>query len=104
MSNPRLASQKDQDHFGKRAPEALRLLLTSVGRYLRRDPISTGLLAASLILLIAFFSLLGSLSAEGHGEKVPLSSIVELGKAERIRTATMLDYDNQVQAATDTGI
>src|SRR5262249_43060052 len=43
-------------------------------------------------------------SSEGSGQKVPISTINQLGSAQRLRTAELLDYDNQVIATTDTGI
>ncbi|HVY77496.1 MAG TPA: ATP-dependent zinc metalloprotease FtsH [Solirubrobacterales bacterium] len=101
MSNPRLASSKR----GKRSlGEDARAVLAPIGRFLARDPLSTFLLFASVVLLILFFSLLGSLSSEGSGQKVPISTINQLGSAQRLRTAELLDYDNQVVATTDTGI
>ncbi len=100
MSNPRLASTKKSRPFR----EGVATALTAAGRFLGRDLIATFLLAGSIVLLIVFFSLLGSLGPEGEGRKVPLSTVVALGNAERVRTATMLDYDNQVQVTTDTGI
>ncbi len=102
MSNPRLAA--DRQKRSSATWERIRAFFSAIGALLRRDPISTGLLLGSVILLILFFSLLGSLGPEGHGRKVPLSTVVELGKQERVSTATMLDYDNQVQLTTDTGI
>ncbi|HTT95567.1 MAG TPA: ATP-dependent zinc metalloprotease FtsH [Solirubrobacterales bacterium] len=102
MSNPRLASPTK--HRSSAALERLRGFLAGAGRLLRRDPISTGLLLGSIVLLVLFFTLLGSLAARGHGDKVPPSTVVELGKQERVRTATMYDYDHQIQVTTDTGI
>ncbi len=100
MSNPRLASNRDK----RSLVEDARTLLAPIGRFLSRDPLSTFLLFASVVLLILFFSLLGSLNSEGTGQKVPISTINQLGSAQRLRTAELLDYDNQVVATTDTGI
>jgi cell division protease FtsH len=100
MSNPRLASNKQ-----RRSPlEGAREALAPAWRLLRRDPLSTFLLCASIALFIAFFSLLGSLGPEGAGEKVPLSTLTKLGKAKRLRSVTLLDYDHQAVALTDTGV
>jgi cell division protease FtsH len=100
MSNPRLASTKKRRPFLEGVGEAL----APVWRFLRRDLLSTFLLGASIALLITFFSFLGSLGPEGEGEKVPLSTITHLGNTERIRGATLLDYDHQVVAETNGGL
>jgi cell division protease FtsH len=96
VSNPRLASH------GKKSPfaENVRDFLAPVGRFLRRDPLSTFLLLASVALLITFFSLLGSLGPEGAGRKIPLSTLTELGKGELLHEVTLLDYDHQAIATT----
>jgi cell division protease FtsH len=99
LSNPRLAQNK------KKSPslERVRDILSSIGRFLGRDPVSTFLLVASLVILILFFSLLGSLSSEGSGQKVPLSTVNKLAEGELIRSATLLDYDHQIVVETDAG-
>ena len=100
MSNPRLAQNK------KKSPslERVRDVLSSIGRFLGRDPVSTFLLVASLVILILFFSLLGSLSSEGSGQKVPLSTVNKLAEGELVRSATLLDYDHQIVVETDAGL
>src|SRR5215469_5041616 len=103
MSNPRL-THHDQPSRGRRALESARAALAPVGKFLTRDLLSTFLLFASIVLLITFFSLVGSLGSEGQGRKVPLSTISQLGSAQRIRTAELLDYDHQAIVNTDTGI
>ncbi|HVO53051.1 MAG TPA: ATP-dependent zinc metalloprotease FtsH [Solirubrobacterales bacterium] len=101
MSNPRLASsQQKKRSIGERVGA----VLAPVGRLLRRDPLSTLLLTASAILLILFFSLLGSLGPQGTGTKVPLSTIVHTAETGRIREATLYDYDAQVSVITDVGL
>ncbi len=100
MSNPRLASAKKKPSLGERIGPAMQ----PVWRIIRRDPLSTLLLVVSAILLITFFSLLGSLGPEGAGRKVPLSTIGRLAKAEDLRSATLLDYDHQVVVTTEGGI
>ncbi|HET6997578.1 MAG TPA: cell division protein FtsH, partial [Solirubrobacterales bacterium] len=100
MSNPRLASTQKRRSFAEGAKEAL----GPIWKLLRRDPLSTLLLSASIVLLIVFFSALGSLGPEGKGEKVPLSTLNRLADAQRLRTAEMLDYDHQAVVTTDTGI
>jgi cell division protease FtsH len=100
MSNPRLATNKQRRSLGDGAAE----VLGPVWRLLRRDPLSTFLLIASTVLLITFFSLLGSLGPEGAGRKVPLSTVTQLGEGELLRSATLLDYDHQVVVETAGGL
>jgi cell division protease FtsH len=100
MSNPRLASHHRTRSLPREAAERIRDALVPVGRFLARDRLSTFLLLASLGLLIAFFSLLGSLGSEAAGRKVPLSSLTQLAEGDLLRSATLLDYDHQVEAVT----
>jgi cell division protease FtsH len=79
----------------------VRSALTPIARRIRRDPISSFLLVASVVLLIVFFSLLGSLGSEGSGRKVPLSTVTQLAEGHLLRSATLLDYDHQVAVETD---
>jgi cell division protease FtsH len=100
MSNPRLASHHRTRSWPRVAAERTREALVPIGRFLARDRLSTFLLLASLGLLIAFFSLLGSLGSEATGRKVPLSSLTQLAEGDLLRSATLLDYDHQVEAVT----
>jgi cell division protease FtsH len=100
LSNPRLAQNKKKSPSLERARD----IFSSIGRFLGRDLVSTFLLAASLVILILFFSLLGSLSSEGSGQKVPLSTVNKLAEGELIRSATLLDYDHQIVVETDAGL
>jgi cell division protease FtsH len=101
MSNPRLASHHRARSWPQEAAGRARETLVPIGRFLARDRLSTFLLLASLGLLIAFFSLLGSLGSEATGRKVPLSSLTQLAEGDLLRSATLLDYDHQVEAVTD---
>ena len=100
MSNPRLTQRKAKSP----ALEWVKDVLGGVWKFLSRDPLSTLLLSASLIIIVLFFSLLGSLGSEGSGQKVPLSTIDGLAEAKRLRSAELLDYDHQVVVRTDTGL
>jgi cell division protease FtsH len=71
--------------------------------YLRRDPLSTFLLAASAAVVVVFFLLLGSLGGGASGEKVPLSTLTQLAESKRLRSVELLDYDHQAQVETTTG-
>src|SRR5215469_4951500 len=103
MSNPRLTAQ-EKASWVRRSSDWFRDRLTPIGRFLLRDTLSTFLLVASIVLLIIFFSLVGSLGAEGSGRKVPISTVERLASAQRIRAAELLDYDHQAVVTTDTGI
>jgi cell division protease FtsH len=103
MSNPRLTKQ-DKPSLGQRGLDRVRGFFAPIGKFLARDLLSTFLLVASIVLLIIFFSLIGSLGSEGSGRKAPLSTITRLAGAQRIRDAELLDYDHQVEVTTDTGI
>jgi cell division protease FtsH len=100
MSNPRLASDHRARSWPREAAERVGEALVPIGRFLARDRLSTFLLLASLGLLIVFFSLLGSLGSEATGRKVPLSSLTQLAEGDLLRSATLLDYDHQVEAVT----
>jgi cell division protease FtsH len=98
-SNPRLATKSSR----RTLIANVRDLFATVWHLIRRDPLSTFLLAGSIALLITFFSLLGSLGPEGEGEKVPLSAVIRLGEDEHLANVTLLDYDHQAVAVTDGG-
>ena len=68
-----------------------------------RDPLATGLLLASLILTILFFSLLGSIGPESPGRQTPLSTVVELAQEGQVESATLLDEDARVVVRTEGG-
>jgi cell division protease FtsH len=103
MSNPRLTNQ-DRPSLGQRGVQRVRDFFAPIGKFLARDLLSTFLLIASIVLLIVFFSIVGSLGAEGTGRQVPLSTVQKLAENTRIREAELLDYDHQVVVTTDTGL
>jgi cell division protease FtsH len=104
LSNPRLvSSQRNRSRWRlalARAGETLSTML----RKIASDPLSTLLLCASIGLVIAFFVLLGSLRPEGSGQLVALSDITSQAHARQLREATLLNYDHQVVAKTETGL
>ena len=105
MSNPRLAAkQKSRSPFLTASRERLGMVFGPIWKFLRKDLLSTFLLVASLVLLILFFSLLGSLGSEGSGDKVPLSTITDTARTGRVKTAELLDYDHQIVVETDLGL
>jgi len=100
MSNPRLAKANKESAFLRAAKERL----APVGRFFTKDKLSTFLLLASIVLIVLFFSLLGSLGSEGEGSKVPLSTISNIAENGRIVEAELLDYDHQVIVETELGL
>jgi cell division protease FtsH len=100
MSNPRLTSAQKKRTVGDRVAA----FTGPVWRFLRKDLLSTGLLVASAILLILFFSLLGSLGPEGSGEQVALSAVTKQAENKEIVSAELLDYDHQIVVETSSGL
>jgi cell division protease FtsH len=104
MSNPRLAAASRRRSGAVVALERVGEAFTAVGRFLARDLIATLLLCASIGLAVTFFVLLGSLGQDASGTQVSLSTVNDLASAQRIRSATLLDRDHQVEAVTETGL
>jgi cell division protease FtsH len=103
-SNPRLTTSQRKRSPARDAARRVADALESVGRRLARDPISTFLAVASILLTIAFFSLLGGLGPSAKGSKVSLSDLMALASGQQVRSATLLDHDHQVVAFTSTGL
>jgi cell division protease FtsH len=84
-----------------------RQFLGDIGVAVRRlvlgDPLSTFLAIASVVLLILFFSLLGSIGPSSTGQKIPLSQVTTLAREHQIATATLLDHDSAVNVTTRDG-
>ena len=68
-----------------------------------RDPLSTILLFASILLTILFFALLGSTGPESAGRQIPLSTSSSSRRRSQIQSATLLDADARVVATTEGG-
>jgi cell division protease FtsH len=102
MSNPRLSGGQDTHSRGEWVSKAADKL-APIGKFLARDLLSTFLLVASIVLLILFLSLVGSLGSEGSGTEVPLSTVSSLAKNGKLQSAELLDYDHQVTVQTDEG-
>jgi cell division protease FtsH len=99
-----VSSQRKQRSGARLALLRVREVLGALLRKLASDPLSTFLLCASIGLAIAFFVLLGSLRPEGSGQLVALSNITSQARGRHIRDATLLNYDHQVVAQTETGV
>ncbi|HWH93626.1 MAG TPA: ATP-dependent zinc metalloprotease FtsH [Baekduia sp.] len=103
MSNPRLASAHRRPSPPRRAAAAVGAVLSALARRLGKDLLTTGLLVASVLLAIVFFTLLGSLKPEGHGQEVPITQITSEAAAKQLSAITLLDQDHQVLATTTSG-
>jgi cell division protease FtsH len=71
-------------------------VLRQTSRVLLRDPLSTLLLVGAIVLLVLFFSLLGSTKPSSPGIGVPLSRVIDLAGKKQIASATLLDQDARV--------
>jgi cell division protease FtsH len=103
MSNPRLASAHRRPSPARRVATAVGGFVAAIGRRLGKDLLTTGLLIASIALAILFFSLLGALKPEGHGQEVAITQITNQAKAKELSSVTLLDQDHQVIAQTTAG-
>ncbi len=65
-----------------------------------RDPLALFLLIASIVLAVAFGTLLGQIKPASKGSQVPLSQVQKLAKEKGIATATLLDHDSRVVVTT----
>jgi cell division protease FtsH len=105
LSNPRLAAkQKTRSPALAAITDKGGAFFGGVWKFLRKDLLSTFLLLISLVLIVVFFSLLGSLGSDGSGDKVPLSTIVHAAENDRVVQAELLDYDSQVVVQTAAGL
>jgi cell division protease FtsH len=67
-----------------------------------RDPIALFLALASIVLALAFSTLLGDIKPASSGTAVPLSAVQTLAKRHDLAAATLLDHDSRVELATST--
>jgi cell division protease FtsH len=84
---------------GQRLGDGLRWIF----KRLTKDPITTGLLVASVVIAIIFFSLLGSIKPSSPGEPTSLSTVYQLAQSKQIKEATLLDHDARVVVHTSDG-
>jgi cell division protease FtsH len=85
------------------AASALRDLLRRVLKLIVKDPLSSFLLAASIVLTILFFSLLGSTKPSSPGQEVPLSAVIQASEDRGLESATLYDQDARVVVETKGG-
>jgi cell division protease FtsH len=79
---------------------ALAGFAATVRRLILRDPLSLFLLVASLMLAIAFATLLGDIKPSSAGRPVPISTVQTLAKEHEISSTLLLDHDDRVEVRT----
>ncbi len=104
MSNPRLTQSYGRQSPLRAAGTRAREVAVGILNILAKDPLSTLLATAAILLALTFFSLLGSLGPQAEGKRVALSNLTALAGAQRLQSAVLLDHDHQVVAHTDTGL
>ena len=72
----------------------------NVRRIAFRDPLALFLLIASIVLAIAFATLLGQIKPGSKGTQVALSAVQKAAKQKEIASATLLDHDSRVEVKT----
>ncbi len=65
-----------------------------------RDPLALFLLIASIILAVAFATLLGQIKPGSKGTQVAISAVQNMAKQKEIASATLLDHDSRVEVKT----
>jgi cell division protease FtsH len=88
----------------RRNPVLVRLgdVASGTRRLILKDPLSLFLLLASIVLAIAFATLLGGIKPSSSGRQVPISAVQALAKDHDIQSAVLLDHDNRVELSTST--
>jgi cell division protease FtsH len=74
-----------------------------LGRWFAKDPLSTALIVASLVLAFLFFDLLGQIQPSTQGQRIPLSRVSKLAEKKQVSEATLLDQDARVLLETKEG-
>ncbi|MBO9532885.1 MAG: AAA family ATPase [Solirubrobacteraceae bacterium] len=67
------------------------------------DPVTAGLTLAVMLLGVLFVLLLGSTTAQRHGDETSLTDVISLAKGSQLKDGTVLDYDHQIVVHTTTG-
>jgi cell division protease FtsH len=71
--------------------------------YLRTQPIVAALGALGLVLLAAFFLLLGTLSPSSPGTEVSLDQVLTAAEQRQVQSATIKDQDHRIEVQTRRG-
>jgi cell division protease FtsH len=72
----------------------------NVRRIAFRDPIALFLLIASIVLAVAFATLLGQIKPGSKGTEVAISAVQNMAKQKEVASATLLDHDSRVEVKT----
>jgi cell division protease FtsH len=72
----------------------------NVRRIALRDPLALFLLIASIVLAVAFATLLGQIKPGSKGTEVAISAVQNMAKQKEIASATLLDHDSRVEVKT----
>jgi cell division protease FtsH len=88
---------------GREVAQAVGERLAAIGRWFAKDPLSTVLIVASIVLTFLFFNLLGQIQPTTQGERIPLSRVSKLADQKQIAEATLLDQDARVLLDTKEG-
>jgi cell division protease FtsH len=83
----------------RRNPALVKLVEFAQGarRIALRDPLALFLLIASIVLAIAFATLLGQIKPGSVGRQVALSTVQKMAKQKEVASATLLDHDSRVE-------
>ena len=83
----------------RRNPVLVKLveLVQNVRRIALRDPLALFLLIASIVLAVAFATLLGQIKPASSGRQVALSTVQKMAKQKEVASATLLDHDSRVE-------
>jgi cell division protease FtsH len=65
-----------------------------------RDPLALFLLIASIVLAVAFATLLGQIKPGSKGTQVAISTVQNMAKQKEVASATLLDHDSRVEVKT----
>jgi cell division protease FtsH len=86
----------------RRNPVLVKLveLAQNVRRIAFRDPLALFLLIASIVLAVAFATLLGQIKPGSKGTEVAISAVQNMAKQKEIASATLLDHDSRVEVKT----
>jgi cell division protease FtsH len=72
----------------------------NVRRIAFRDPLALFLLIASIVLAVAFATLLGQIKPGSKGTEVAISAVQNMAKQKEVASATLLDHDSRVEVKT----
>ena len=98
-SSPAAAKAVRSGLANRRNPVLVKLveLAQNARRIAFRDPIALFLLIASIVLAVAFATLLGQIKPGSAGRQVALSTVQKMAKQKEVASATLLDHDSRVE-------